>query len=358
MKKMRVAIIGQGRSGRDIHGLYFKSASNDIVEVVAVVDELPERRERAKTEWPGCDIYADYKDLFGRKDIDLVVNATYSQYHYVVSKDLLEHDFNVLCEKPFGRNVFECRDLQRIANEHGKIVSAFHQSLYAPAYLKFKELVATGLIGDILQIDISYNGFARRWDWQTLQACCAGGLYNTAPHPIGMAFDLLGWDDNLRVVYSSLKCAMTSGDSDDYAKVILAAPGKPTVDIEVISSDAYATKNTFKAIGTKGTIVAGNDCHYSVKYIIPEELEPRPVTRKPICKEDGTPTYCSEKLISHEETGKVEGTAFDAGSNTYYHQIYDAVMLGKPLAITPKMAEKVIGIIETCHAQNPLPVKY
>lgn len=358
MKKMRVAIIGQGRSGRDIHGLYFNCPCNDIAEVVAIVDELPDRRDRARREWPGCDIYADYRELFGRTDIDLVVNASYSQFHYAISKDLLEHDFNVLCEKPFGRSVFECRDLQRVAKEHGKVVSAFHQSLYTPIFQKFKELVGAGLIGDVLQIDISYNGFARRWDWQTLQACCAGGLYNTAPHPIGMAFDLLGWDDNIRVAYSSLKCAMTSGDSDDYAKIILTAPGKPTVDIEVISSDAFATNDTFKAIGTKGTIVAGNDRHYSIKYIVPEELEPRPVTRKPICNEDGTPAYCSEKINIHEESGTVEGTAFTVGCDKYYHQIYDAVMLGKPLAITAEMAEKVIGVIETCHALNPLPVKY
>ena len=46
MKKMRVAIIGQGRSGRDIHGRYFLSKENDNVEVVYVVDEVKERREK------------------------------------------------------------------------------------------------------------------------------------------------------------------------------------------------------------------------------------------------------------------------------------------------------------------------
>ena len=46
MKKIRTAIIGQGRSGRDIHGKFFKSDSNDIVEVVAVVELDGERRER------------------------------------------------------------------------------------------------------------------------------------------------------------------------------------------------------------------------------------------------------------------------------------------------------------------------
>ena len=61
MKKLRVAIIGQGRSGRDIHGAFFRSEHNDKYEVVAVVDELDFRRERAKQEF-GCDVYADHRD--------------------------------------------------------------------------------------------------------------------------------------------------------------------------------------------------------------------------------------------------------------------------------------------------------
>ena len=48
MKKLNVAIIGQGRSGRDIHGAYFLSEANKLFNVVAVVDQIEFRRERAK----------------------------------------------------------------------------------------------------------------------------------------------------------------------------------------------------------------------------------------------------------------------------------------------------------------------
>ena len=64
MKKMRVAIIGQGRSGRDIHGRYFLSKDNDNVEVVYVVDEIKERRELAEKAF-GCKTCASYTELFG-----------------------------------------------------------------------------------------------------------------------------------------------------------------------------------------------------------------------------------------------------------------------------------------------------
>ena len=80
MKKLRIAIIGQGRSGRDIHGNYFLTPENNIIEVVAVVDAIEDRRERAKKDF-GCDVYADYRELFERRDIDLIVNASFSHQH-------------------------------------------------------------------------------------------------------------------------------------------------------------------------------------------------------------------------------------------------------------------------------------
>ena len=47
----------------------------------------------------------------------------------------------------------------------------------------------------------------------------------------------------LDLEYSKLAIGQTSGDGDDYAKVILSAPGKPVVDVEVSSCDAYTPFN-------------------------------------------------------------------------------------------------------------------
>ena len=38
MDKLNIAIIGQGRSGRDIHGRHLKSEKNTMFDVVAVVE--------------------------------------------------------------------------------------------------------------------------------------------------------------------------------------------------------------------------------------------------------------------------------------------------------------------------------
>ena len=94
MKKLRIALIGQGRSGRNIHGAYLRREENIYYDVAAVVDQDESRRARALVEYPGCDVYADYRELFARNDIDVVLNSTYSNQHYSITKDLLMHKFN------------------------------------------------------------------------------------------------------------------------------------------------------------------------------------------------------------------------------------------------------------------------
>lgn len=357
MKKMRVAIIGQGRSGRDIHGAFFRSEANDIIDVVAIVDALEDRRARAKEEF-GCDVYADYRELFTRNDIDFIINASFSQMHYDIAKDCIEHGFNIVNEKPFAKTSYEAMELGRLAKEKGVILTAFHQSLYAPPIVKAKELIASGKIGTLLQCNFRYNGFSRRWDWQTLQKCCAGNVYNTTPHAIGVGLDIIDWDPAAKVVYSYLaNTPFSGGDADDFSKFIIATPGKPTIDVECNNDDGFPEAFPFKFFGTKGTIVTGPFASkVKMKYIIPEELEPRVANDKPLCHEDGTPAYCSEKLNFHEEEYEVSGDVFTGGSSVFYHKLYDTFFNGAPLDVTPEKAGKVIEIIEAIHAQNPLPV--
>lgn len=357
MKKLRIAIIGQGRSGRNIHGKFFKSADNTFCEVVCIAEEDTLRRERAAEEFC-CDVYADYREIFKREDVDLVVNASYSDLHYSISKEFLERGFNVLSEKPFGRSYYECMDLITTAEKNGAVVAAFHQSLYSPSFKNVKSIIESGVLGDIFQISMKYSSFARRWDWQTLQSRCAGGIYNSGPHPIGQALDLLGWDENTRVAFSSLGRVLTCGDSDDYGKIILSTPGKPVVDIEVNSADAYGSDFVFKIFGSKGTLMSTNSA-YKMKYVEDFSKYPeRSVSKSFISDENNMPAYCSEKLDFKEINEKIEGSSFDVAVKDFYLMMYERIINGKPLDITPEKAAMVIGVIEACHAANPLSVKF
>lgn len=356
MKKLNVAIIGQGRSGKDIHGAYFVSDRNDRYTVKYVVDKDPYRRDKAEKMYPGCKAFESYTELFGLKDIDLVVNASYSQMHYPITKDLLAHGFNVLVEKPFARNQYECADLIKTAKDNNVVLAVFQQTFFAPYYDDVLNIMASGKLGKIEQIDVRFNGFARRWDWQTAQRNVAGGLYNTGPHPVGLAVGFLGWDKDTKVAFSKLSSTrLTKGDSDDYAKVILTAPGKPVVDIEVSSIDAYSTYNV-KVQGDRGTFKC-TPTKYEYKYIIEEENPERKFIAESLENENREPAYCGEKLIFHEESGTYAGTAFDLGTKGMYEDVYYAITEGRPLKYSPEMITLIYSVIETAHAQNPLPVE-
>ena len=54
MKKLNLAIIGQGRSGKDIHGKYYRSGDNQYYNVKYVVDADEFRRGVAEEIYPGC----------------------------------------------------------------------------------------------------------------------------------------------------------------------------------------------------------------------------------------------------------------------------------------------------------------
>ena len=158
------------------------------------------------------------------------------------------------------------------------------------------------------------------------------------------------------MIYSKLDALLTSGDADDYAKILLSAPEKPLIDIEISAIDAYSGP-TLKLQCSKGTFKA-NPKTYEMTYIVDGENPERPVSETFIQDEQGNPIYCSEKLEKHVESGSFGGTAFDVGTADFYSDLYYKITEGRDLRVTPEMAAQVISVIETVHAENPLPLKY
>ena len=95
-----------------------------------------------------------------------------------------------------------------------------------------------------------------------------------------------------------------------------------------------------------------------MKYIVDGENPERPVIEEFLQDEDGNPLYCSEKLNVHEESGEYEGTAFDVGTAEIYKNVYEVLTNGAELAVPTWHSAMTINVIETAHAQNPLPVKF
>jgi len=349
MKKLNIAIIGQGRSGRDIHGAFFRSDANTQFQVVAIVDALEKRRIRAAQEW-GCAVYADYRELFNRKDIDLVVNSSFSHMHAAITIDLLEHGFHVVCEKPLGKDYDECAKVIAAAEKSGKMLNVFQQSRFAPYYTTLMQILREGKLGRPVQFSISFSGFSRRWDWQTSLAYAGGEVRNTGPHPLDQAINILGFDSDI-TVFSKLDRVNTFGDAEDYAKILLTAPGKPLIDIELSKCNAYAGPMYLVHCQYGSLKATMNTIDY--KYYDPATAPARKLILESLANEDGSPAYCSEKLDWTEEHIDLSGSAFDTAVAKYYEMIYNHLVHGSEMAVTPYQVLKQFQIIDTIRAQNP-----
>jgi len=352
MKIVKVGILGQGRSGRNIHGRYLSTAK-DKYQIVAACDLLKDRRDRAAKEY-GCDVYADYRKMFDRKDIDLFVNALPSHLHVPVTKQVLDAGFNVLCDKPLARKVKEVDLLIAAAKKRGKVFAIYQQSRYAPYFQQVKKVIKSGVLGRIVQISIAFNGFGRRWDWQTLQEYNGGSLLNTGPHPLDQALNLLNADRTPQVT-----CIMdrvnTYGDAEDYVKLLLRAPGKPLVDLEISSCCAYP-QLIYEIQAGKGGL-KGTASHIDWKYYKPSEAPKRKLQRTPIANPDGTPSYCVDNLKFHEEHWDLpeeQKDLFMTMNMAFYGMLHRTLTRGRPLEITPQQVRQQIAVIEECHRQNKL----
>jgi predicted dehydrogenase len=60
--------------------------------------------------------------------------------------------YDILLEKPISPSEKECREILALAKKNGRIVAVCHVLRYAPYFVKMKELIAKGAIGEVVSI--------------------------------------------------------------------------------------------------------------------------------------------------------------------------------------------------------------
>jgi len=353
MKRLRVGIIGQGRSGRSIHAGQIGEMPR-MYRLVAVSDPMKIRRDRAVADF-GCDAYADYKPLLKRDDLDLVINATPSHLHVPVTVEILKAGHNVLVEKPLAKRARDADKLIALAKKTGKVFAIFQQSRFAPYFQQVKKVIDSGVLGRIVQISIAFNNFSRRWDWQTLTRFDAGNLMNTGPHPLDQALRLLNLPtDKVPEVFCHMDRAHFWGDAEAHVNLMLRAPGRPLIDLEISSCCAYPLF-IYHVYGTQGGLKGGMS-EVEWRYFKPSQAPKRRARVKPIATPEGGPAYCSERLKWIERSWTVpksQSNLFMSMGYKFYRNLYRHITEGEPLVVTPDQVRQQVAVIEKAHRQNP-----
>jgi predicted dehydrogenase len=152
---IQIALIGAGGQGQ---GDTKAAVQVPGVKLVAVADCYNGRLARSKELW-GDDVFTtrDYNEILARKDIDAVIIGTPDHWHKQASVDAMKAGKDVYCEKPMIHLYEDGPEMIGTARATGRIIQIGSQRVSSILYLKAKELLASGAIGQL-------NMVTARWD--------------------------------------------------------------------------------------------------------------------------------------------------------------------------------------------------
>lgn len=151
--KLTIGWVGTGSRGDYLMQRMYVD-NKDVAQVTAVCDAYTGNLARAKDRVStlGGNIpktYADYKDLLADKSIDVVFISTPEHLHYPMFMAAIAAGKNIYVEKPLAHTIEQGAEMVAAAEKAGKVVQVGTQNRSNALYIKAKEMVAQGLIGDI-----------------------------------------------------------------------------------------------------------------------------------------------------------------------------------------------------------------
>jgi predicted dehydrogenase len=163
----------------DLHGFYYQSNAGRL--------PLKQEIEKHYGEKGGSSKVADYEDframLEKEKAIDAILCATPDHQHAYVSVTAMRLGKHVYCEKPLTHNVWEARQVARVAKETGVATQLGNQGHSGDHIRTTCEMIWAGVIGDVREVHAWTN--ASRWN-----RGLAAGRPAEQPVPKGVNWDL------------------------------------------------------------------------------------------------------------------------------------------------------------------------
>ena len=217
---IKIGVVGCGHWGPN-HIRIFSNQPN--TKVVSCSDLSDDRLKAIKALYPGIQTTKNYKDILKSKDTDAVCIATPTSSHFALTKEALECDKHVLCEKPLALSPEECEELGLLAKKKKKVLMVGHVFLFNAGIVALKEYLKKDELGGIHYAHSERTNLGPfRYD--------VNALWDLAPHDISI-FNYLFDASPVSVSARGQRCLGTS--LEDLAFATLEYPGNILVNIHV-----------------------------------------------------------------------------------------------------------------------------
>jgi myo-inositol 2-dehydrogenase/D-chiro-inositol 1-dehydrogenase len=190
METVRVGLVGSGFVTA-IHAEALKHVPG--VVIVGVASPTADHAERFAAERGIPHHFRDFRSLYDRGDIDVVVLGLPNDLHCEATVLAAEAGKHVVVEKPMAPSLAECDRMIAACERAGVMLGYAEELCFAPKYLRLKQLVDEGALGKVHLVKQSekHDGPHSPWFYDTRRS--GGGVtFDMGCHAIEFFRWLLG----------------------------------------------------------------------------------------------------------------------------------------------------------------------
>lgn len=250
MRTYGVLVIGCGHIGmQHLLDIYYR----EDIRIEAVVDKDPATAEAAARRCGALNWGTEYLPFLKSDRVDIVIIATYANTHLAILRDCLAHHKHVLCEKPIGETLEQGWELVQTVKAAKEKVLIGHILRHNASYLKIRELIQSGAIGDLRLVRMAQNHHTLL-DWERhrrLLEDCSPAV-DCGVH----YFDVVQWYTGSKIMEVTGFGARTQDDvaRDNFNMVTFRLENGCAGYYEVAWGQTIRTNNLKEFIGSKGRI--------------------------------------------------------------------------------------------------------
>lgn len=206
MSKIKFAVLGCGHIGKRHASMV---SLNDECELVAMSDTQP--AEKLGLEGFDVPFYDALETMLeNHADIDVVCICTPNGYHAAQAAYCLDNHKHVLVEKPMGLSKANCENLIFKALHVSKNVFCVMQNRYSPPSEWLKNLVSTGTLGEIYQVQVNcywnrddryYFKNGEKHPWKGQLSLDGGTLFTQFSHFVDLMYWMFGDIENIQAKF-------------------------------------------------------------------------------------------------------------------------------------------------------------